>query len=153
MTAAPDLAQSQPAERLIEGGLFRLDAGGQPRLIGSRCRACGTVFAGRRAVCLSCFGRELEETLLGPAGKVHSFTTVHQQSRNSLLEAPYMIAQVILPEGVIVTAPLVECSPAEVAIGMAVETGALRFTEPSGDVTVSYAFVPARREEGKADQK
>jgi len=152
MTAAPDVAQSRPVERLIEDGLFRLDAGGQPRLIGSRCRGCRAVFAGRRALCLSSFGRQLEEALLGPGGTVHSFTTVHQQSRNSLLEAPYTIVEVLLPEGVIMAAPLVECMPAEVAIGMAVETRALRFTEPSGDVTVSLAFVPARGKGGKAHQ-
>lgn len=137
------------AEVLIEEGLFRLDDAGQPRLLGRRCRGCQAVFLGRRKVCLACFGREMDDALLGPGGVVHSYTTVHQASPAAFVKAPYVIAQVRLPEGVIVTAPLVDCDPAAVTVGLPVETRALRFPGESDQVIVSYAFVPRNRPGGK----
>lgn len=148
--ATETAAQAEPGtEVLIEQGLFALDDRGQPRLIGSRCRGCSSVFGGRRRVCLACFGRDLEERLLEPRGVVYSFTTVFQAGRGSFVQAPYNIVQVRIPEGVIITAPLVECDPAAVAIGMPVETKALRFPGESGQVIVTYAWVPAQAGGGK----
>ena len=100
--------QPESSERLIEEGLFRLDETGTPRLRGSKCSACGTVFLGRRFVCLACFDLNLEETDLSAEGEVYSFTTVRQQSPDSLIAPPYTVVQVKLPERIIVTAPLLE---------------------------------------------
>ena len=139
---------TQPAsgERLIEEGLFRLDETGTPRLNGSRCGECGAVFLGRRSVCLACSHLGLAATDLSAEGVVHSFTTVRQQSPDSLLQPPYTVVQVKLPERIIVTAPLLEIAPGAVTVGLPVRTKAFRFTEASGDVVVSYAFVPSGRE-------
>jgi uncharacterized OB-fold protein len=143
MTTATTI-QPESRERLIEEGLFRLDDTGTPRLRGSKCSACGTVFLGRRFVCLACFDLKLEETDLSAEGEVYSFTTVRQQSPDSLIAPPYTVVQVKLPERIIVTAPLLEIAPGDVAVGLPVRTKAFRFTEPSGQVVVSYAFVAAR---------
>jgi len=85
----------------------------------------------------------MEDTDLSSAGEVYSFTTVHQQSADALIQPPYTVVQVRLPEGVIVTAPLLETDPQAVSVGLAVRTRAFRFKEASGDVVVSYAFVAA----------
>lgn len=135
-------------ERLIEEGLFRIDEAGAPRLRGSRCPACKTVFGGNRAVCLNCFRVGMETVDLSDRGVVHSFTTVRQQSPDSLLQPPYTVVQVKLREGMVVTAPMLEVEPGSVDVGLAVRTKAFRFAEKSGDTVVSYAFVPD--EEGKS---
>lgn len=145
MAAETATKADQENEVLIEQGIFRLDERGQPRLIGSRCPACKSVFGGRRRVCLACFGRDLQEHLLGPQGVIHSYTTVHQAGRGSFVQAPYNIVQVRLPEGVIVTAPLVDCDPSGVSMDLPVETKALRFPNESGQTIVTFAFVPSRK--------
>ena len=141
MTSATTVP-ADSGERLIEEGLFRLDETGTPRLRGCKCPACGTVFLGRRVVCLACFHLGLDEIDLSAEGEVYSFTTVRQQSSGSLIAPPYTVVQVKLPERIIVTAPLLEIAPDAVAVGLPVRTKAFRFTEPSGQVVVSYAFVP-----------
>ena len=138
---------TQPGERLIEEGLFRLGEDGRPRLIGSRCRACGTVFGSRRRVCLACYSRDLEERELEREGTVHSFTTVHQAGGGVLLPVPYTIVQVSLPGGIVVTAPLVDCAPERVRVGLRVETKAVRFDDPDGGKVVSWAFAPLSEKE------
>jgi hypothetical protein len=132
-----------PLEHLIEEGLFRLDETGTPRLRGSKCPGCAAVFGGRRSVCLACFRVGMEDTDLSADGEVYSFTTVHQQSVDALIQPPYTVVQVRLPEGVIVTAPLLGTDPQAVSVGLPVRTKAFRFNEVSGDVVVSYAFVAA----------
>ncbi len=143
MTSTAEV-QPESGERLIEEGLFRLDETGTPRLRGSMCSACRAVFLGRRAVCLACFRLGLDECDLSAEGEVYSFTTVRQQSPDSLITPPYTVVQVKLPERIIVTAPLLEIAPEAVAVGLPVRTKAFRFTEPSGQIVVSYAFVPAK---------
>ena len=150
MTQAAPAVASQPGEHLIENGLFRIDESGTPLLRGSRCPDCGATFVGTRAICLGCFHVGLDQADLSDRGEVYSFTTVRQQSPDSLIQPPYTVVQVKLPEGVIVTSPLLESPTDEVFVGMAVRTKAFRFTEPSGETVVSYAFVAADAPGGKS---
>lgn len=142
----PTTVTPESGERLIEEGLFRLAENGTPRLRGTKCPACGTVFAGNRAVCLACFRVGLEPHDLSDRGEVHSFTTVRQQSPDSLLQPPYTVVQAKLRDGVIVTAPMLEVEAGKVHVGMPIRTKAFRFEEKSGGTVVSYAFVPAEEE-------
>src|SRR5262249_35615542 len=52
----------------IEPGYFTIPEAPaeRPRLLGSRCRACGEHFFPRRVVCARCLAQECEEVLLGP---------------------------------------------------------------------------------------
>jgi len=102
MTQAAPAVASQPGEHLIENGLFRIDEAGTPLLRGSRCPDCGATFVGTRAICLGCFHVGLDPADLSDRGEVYSFTTVRQQSPDSLIQPPYTVVQVKLPEGVIV---------------------------------------------------
>ena len=67
------------------------------RIRGSECCRCGSRFFPRRATCLSCASRELRDTLLGPRGRLYSFTTVHVSLSRA---TPYTIGYVDLDEGV-----------------------------------------------------
>jgi uncharacterized OB-fold protein len=61
----------------IEAGLIALTGeGAAPRLLASRCRACGERFHPRRPVCLRCFARELEDVELDAAGTLYACTHV-----------------------------------------------------------------------------
>jgi uncharacterized OB-fold protein len=67
------------------------------RIRGSECCRCGSRFFPRRATCLSCASRKLRDMLLGPLGRLYSFTTVHVSLSRA---TPYTIGYVDLDEGV-----------------------------------------------------
>ena len=70
------------------------DAG--PHLEGHRCTACSYPVAFPRPACPAC-GDVLEPALLGPQGRVWSFTTVHIPVPGR--EPPYRLAYVDLDDG------------------------------------------------------
>jgi uncharacterized OB-fold protein len=97
----PEAAPRKPRVP-IEPGFFVIpDApGAAPRLLGSRCTACGEVFFPRRVVCARCLARGCEDVTLGPRGRLFTFTWCHLPrfgSRHS--DGGYGVGQVDLPEG------------------------------------------------------
>ncbi len=98
-----------PRRRAIEEGFFTIpdDTGASPRLLGSRCRACGETFFPRRAVCAKCLAIGTEPVELGPRGRLWTWTWCHLPlfgSRRSADDGGYGVGQVDLPEG-----PRVQC--------------------------------------------
>jgi uncharacterized OB-fold protein len=85
----------------IEPGILALpDGEDRPRLVGSRCDACDTVFHPARPVCLSCHGRSLTATLLSGRGTLYACTHVHMPLRPGTRESrDYWVAQVDLDAG------------------------------------------------------
>ena len=55
----------------IEDGFFTIpdDPADRPRLMGSRCTACGEHFFPRRLVCAKCLHEGTDDVLLGPTGR------------------------------------------------------------------------------------
>jgi uncharacterized OB-fold protein len=131
----------------VRGTSFRIpdDPAEPPRLLGSACTGCGARFAGRRAICLACGGRALEDRLLSPTGTVWTFTIIHLQPPGAIVDPPYAIAQVRLDDGPFVTSLLTGVRLADVRVGLPVEmvlhdTGRV---EEDKDV-VAFAFRPRR---------
>jgi uncharacterized OB-fold protein len=87
----------------IEEGFFTIpdDTSQPPRLLGSRCRACGEHFFPRRVVCASCLAQDTDEVLLGPCGTLYTYTYVHVPLFGSQRadHGGYGVGQVDLPEG------------------------------------------------------
>jgi hypothetical protein len=98
VTPFPDLAGDEP---VVADG---------PRLIGARCGACGTAWFPRRPVCPSCAAPEPERLLLGPAGTLYSWSTVHVSSSRPV---PYTLGYVDLPAGVRVLTTIKTTQPLE----------------------------------------
>lgn len=66
------------------------------RLLGSRCPACGHVYATPKASCMQC-GADTDWFELPREGKVHAFTVCHYGSEEFLPECPFVLALVELP--------------------------------------------------------
>ena len=49
----------------------------RPRLLGSRCPACGEHFYPRRMVCAKCLHEGCEDVVLSPTGTLWTYTYVH----------------------------------------------------------------------------
>lgn len=110
----------------IVEGVFTETADG-PRLIGTRCRACGTPHFPRSPVCRNpaCNSADVEDAHLGPNGTLWSFTIQHYKPPAPMRFddpfVPYGIGLVDLPEGLRVLTMMSAPDPAKLKIGMPVE--------------------------------
>jgi uncharacterized OB-fold protein len=130
----------------IEAGYFTIpeDPAETPRLLGSRCPACGEHFFPRRLVCARCLAEGCEDVLLGPRGQLWTWTYVHVPlfaKKDRSVDA-YGVGQVDLPEGPRVQAILVG-GPDDFRIGMELELDleVLR-TDDAGAEVVIFRFGP-----------
>jgi uncharacterized OB-fold protein len=130
----------------IEPGFFTVpdDPREAPRLLGSRCPACGEHFFPRRLVCARCLREGCQDIQLGPRGWLWTWTYVHFPLFNSRrAEAGgYGVGQVDLPEGPRVQAVL-RGGPGDFRIGMEMqlELETLREDQDGNEVTI-YRFAP-----------
>jgi uncharacterized OB-fold protein len=133
----------------IEPGFFTIpdDPDAEPRLLGSRCRACGEHFFPRRVVCARCLAQGCDDVLLGPRGTLWTFTWVHVPffGKKQAGGAGYGVGQVDLPEGPRIQAVL-SGAQGDFAIGMPMrlELETLRET-PAGEAVVIHRFRPEAR--------
>ncbi len=125
--AEPTLFHANAFERTAEG----------PRLVGTRCRACGACFHPRVSICFECLGDDLEAVRLGPSGTLECFTTVHMPAER--IVAPYTVGYVKLSEGLRVFAPI-EAPAGSLAVGMAMRLADFRLGR-GGTEALAYCFV------------
>ncbi len=140
------MSESRPVRVPIEPGFFTVpeDPSEPPRLLGTRCAACGEHFFPRRHVCAKCLSRDVEDVLLSTRGTLYTFTYVYFPLFNSKRadEGGYGVGQVDLPEG-----PRVQCvlsgGPDDFRIGMEMqlELEALREDDQGREVVI-HRFRP-----------
>jgi uncharacterized OB-fold protein len=113
----------------------------KPALIASRCPRCGEHFFPKRVICLACGQVGLEEAYLAGPGKIWTFTIARMTPPGSLIEAPYVVAQVELPEKVIVQSVLSDCDVDSVRVDMPVELVLEKVKEDEeGNDVVAFKF-------------
>jgi uncharacterized OB-fold protein len=145
--AVPQQVQSALSlnERLV-----RLDeASGRPYLVATRCPQCNYCFFPKRAICAACGNDGLEETALSGRGRLWSYSIAHQAPPGAVVQPPYVIGQVELPERVLVFALITECAPEEARIGMEVEITPMKVgADEQGRDIMAFAFRPVAAKEG-----
>lgn len=125
----------------IEEGYFTVpdDPGDAPRLLGSRCPACGEAFFPRRQVCARCLHDGCDDVELGPTGHLWTWTYVHVPlfaKKNAKVSA-YGVGQVDLPEGPRVQALLLGGSDEfEIGMEMVLDLETLRTDDDGNDVVI-----------------
>jgi len=138
---------AEPARRRIpiEPGFFTIpdDPSAPPRLLGSRCRACGEHFFPRRVVCARCLALDCEDVLLGPRGTLWTYTWVHVPffGQSQATAVGYGVGQVDLPEGPRIQTVLTG-GQGDFAIGMPMQLELETLREgPEGEVVI-HRFRP-----------
>lgn len=142
-----DKGEPAPGRIPIEAGFFTIpdDPAESPRLLGSRCTACGETFFPRRAICAKCLAEGTEDVELGPRGTLHTWTYVHVPLFGSRRAdaGGYGVGQVDLPEGPRIQAVL-SGGPGDFRIGMAMELELETLRENrAGQEVVIFRFRPA----------
>jgi len=129
----------------IEPGYFTIpdDRDEAPRLLGSRCPACGEHFFPRRHLCATCLAEGCDDVLLGPRGRIHTWTWVHVPlfAKRDQSVGTYGVAQVDFPEGPRVQGILMG-ERDQMRIGLEVELGLESLSENDGDEVVIFRFLP-----------
>ena len=121
--------------RPLREGLLQLDP---PRLLGSRCEACGAVQFPAREFCPACRAADAQvQVTLSDRGIVFSYTVVHQSPSG---RTPYVLAYVDLADGVRVMAQL-EDLEGEPGIGLPVKLGLKQLRVEDGVPIIGYVFV------------
>jgi uncharacterized protein len=128
----------------VRDGLFT--DGESPRLLGSRCRACGRHHFPRHDTCPYCGADGARPVELSATGRLWAWTAVTTAPPGYRGEVPYGFGVVDLPEGLRVMTRLTEPDPARMSSGQAVRL----VVEPvslddEGRPVVTYAFAPEGR--------
>lgn len=71
----------------------------QDRLMGLKCRVCGTITVPPKMVCRQCASPDIDVIELGGKGEIVTFTTVNVAAEGRESELPYTIVMVRLDEG------------------------------------------------------
>ncbi len=122
-------------------------AGDKAYLWGSKCKACGATYLGKRIACARCFAiGDFEEVHFGEFGTLKTFSIVHQSLPG--VEAPFVAGIVELPEGTAVRTNIggIEPDPDKLLplLGkkMQMYTEKIR-TDKEGNDVIIYRYRPA----------
>jgi len=100
----------------------------QNKLLGLKCKSCGTVTVPPKMVCRSCASPELEVLELKGAGRIQTFTTCSVAAEGREDEVPYIIMLVELDEGPWVMGNLIGVDPEKATMETVMGKG-VRMTE------------------------
>lgn len=142
---------TQPGRKVpLRGAYLRFSPspGDAPALEGSRCSECGEHFYPPREVCLNCSREGLERLALSRRGRLWTYTVARMAPPGALMTPPYIIAQVELPEGVLIQTVLTDIDPASVRIGMPLELVVEKArTDAEGNEVMTFKFRPLKEGE------
>jgi uncharacterized OB-fold protein len=132
----------------IAEGLF-IETPEGPRLVGSRCRTCGTVTFPRQRSCAKCTSTDVEEHLLARRGTLWSWTVQRFRPKTPPYAGPeadefepYGVGYVELPGECRVEALLTEADPDALRIGMPMEVTLMPAQRSDGSEAVTFGFQP-----------
>ena len=122
----------------------------EDKLMGCRCRNCGTAYLPPKPICTKCFHRELEWIELPETGKLAAFTLISVVPPAMAKEGfgrknPYFTGVVELAEGLRIDARIQGIDPQKpeaVSVGMAMRTDYIH-KEKDGVKSTVLAFRPA----------
>jgi len=118
----------------------------QGKLLVQVCHSCTARIFAPRKLCPECWSSDLGWIESAGRGTVYTFSTAYSMVEPAFADdLPFTIAYVDLAEGIRMMTRIVECDPAELAIGMEVDV----VFHARGDVRLPY-FRPARN--GAADE-
>jgi uncharacterized OB-fold protein len=135
----------------VADGLFA-DTPDGPRLLGSRCRGCGTPYFPKSAVCHhpDCSGGTMEDARFGPRGTLWSCAIQDYPppapARYDQPYAPYAMGVVDLDDGLRVLGRIAADDPRSLDVGIDVELVLdVLCHDQSGDEVITWKFRPRGR--------
>ena len=132
----------------VAEGLFAETPDG-PRLLGSKCAACGTPYFPKTSVCHNpdCRSTSVQDAAFGPRGTLWSYSVQYYPppppARYDEPYTPYALGLVDLAEGLRVLARISTDDPEEVKVGAEVEIVLEKlYSDSAGNEVVTWKFRP-----------
>lgn len=110
---------------------------GRLKLVGQRCRSCGTHSFPRTTACKKCSSTDLEQALLGPDAVLYSVTT---DRTSTSAENHKLVGQVQFTDGAYVQGYVAGDVDHPPSIGAPVELVSYELRFPDGQTGTTYGF-------------
>ena len=129
----------------LEPGVFEVgETKEEDRLIGSRCQACDRYFFPGRKWCALCAEPTTEEVVLGKEGVLDSFSVMTRKTKYALIETPYVLGEVRIPEGILIYSVIRTEDPEKLQVGQKVQLDAMEIKkDDDGNSVMAYIFTPS----------
>lgn len=140
-----NVGQTRSRQVPVKDGLFTMPStpNEAAHLIGGKCAECGEISFPKRIYCAKCTSAAVQEVPLSTTGKVYTFSIVRGTPPGSLIEAPYVIAEVDLDDGASVLTVLTDCNSDDVAFGMEVRLVIEKIgNDEAGNDIMAFKFAP-----------
>jgi len=113
-------------------------------LIGSKCKECGKYFFPQRKRCAYCCEPTTELVELSKEGILSSYSLVAKKAKYSLVEPPYILGEVRIPEGILIYS-VINAKSEELQMGQKVklETVEIKKDETENSI-IAYSFSLAK---------
>ncbi len=87
----------------LEPKVFQLGSGAKgDALIGSKCQTCNRVYFPARDWCAACSKPTCKSVELSRQGVLRSYALVFRRQSYAVIPIPYLLAEIALPEGILV---------------------------------------------------
>jgi uncharacterized OB-fold protein len=114
-------------------------------LIGSRCRECGRYFFPQRKWCGHCAEPTTEVVELSKEGTISSYSLMTRKQNSCLVETPYFLGEVMMPEGILIYTVLNAKNEKEVKMGQKARFGTTEIKkDEKGNSVMAYWFTPVK---------
>ncbi len=123
----------------------------QKKLMGSKCKDCGEIYAPPRRLCIKCNSLNLEWIEFSGKGKLAAFSCIHvgttyMVNKGYSMKKPYCFSVIKLDEGPMISGQLIgvdETKPETIKIGMPVKVTFIETELPGGETKIDLGFEPA----------
>ena len=120
------------------------------KLMGSKCKKCGTFDVPPRKLCIKCNSTDMEWVEMSGKGKIAAFScigvgTTFMVSKGYSMKKPYCFSVIQLDEGPMISGQLVgvdETKPDDIKIDTPVHTTFLETELEGGEIRVDLGFEP-----------
>ena len=113
-------------------------------LIGSKCKECGRYFFPQRKRCGYCAEPSTEMVELSKEGILSSYSLLTKKPKYSLIEPPYILGEVKIPENILIFTVINAKNSKELKIGQKVKLDTLEIKKDEKENSVvAYIFTPA----------
>jgi len=115
----------------------------EDRLIGSKCKECGRYFFPKRTWCASCAEPTAEEVVLSKEGVLSSYSLMTRKPGYALIETPYILGEVRIPEGILIYTYLKTGNFEKLQMGQKMKLDSIEIKkDDTGNGVFAYCFTP-----------
>lgn len=114
-------------------------------LMGSKCKECGRYFFPQRKRCASCAEPTTEPVELSREGILNSFSLMTRKPKYCLVEPPYILGEVTIPEGIVIYAVIHAADPNALEMGQQVRLDTVELeTQGEDGAVIAYRFASVK---------